>query len=130
MTGMTAVMAGGLRCPPAMTALRSRTVSPRRFAWLLWFGLLLPVAQVGAAWHALSHDRIEAGAGDKQAPAQTHCDLCLMAAAIGGGALVADLPVLVSPSIRHALPQAVVVDAWLALTARAYRSRAPPFASR
>lgn len=115
-----------------MAARPSRTVSPRRYAWLLWFGLLFPVAQVGAAWHALSHDRIETsrGADDKQAPAQTHCDLCLMAAAIGGGALVADLPVLTPPSIRHELPQAAVVDAWLALTARAYRSRAPPFASR
>ena len=115
-----------------MTARHPRIISPRRFAWLLWFGLLFPVAQVGAAWHALSHDRIESsrGPGDKQAPAQTHCDLCLMAAAIGGGALVADLPVLAPPAIRHALPQAAVVDVWLALTARAYRSRAPPFASR
>lgn len=113
-----------------MTALRSRTVSPRRFAWLLWFGLLFPIAQVGAAWHALSHDRVETSRGDKRAPAQTHCDLCLMAAAIGGGALVADLPVLAPPAIRHELPQAAVVDAWLALTARAYRSRAPPFAIR
>ena len=114
-----------------MIALCSRTVSPRRFAWLLWFGLLLPVAQVGAAWHALSHDRAEISrdAGDKQAPAQTHCDLCLMAAAIGGGALIADLPVLTPPAIRHERPQAANVDAWVALTSRAYRSRAPPFAT-
>lgn len=115
-----------------MTARHPRTVSPRRFAWLIWFGLLFPVAQVGAAWHALSHDRAETSrdASDKQAPAQTHCDLCLLAAAIGGGALVAELPVPAPPAVRHELPQAAVVDTWLALTARAYRSRAPPFAIR
>ena len=115
-----------------MPALRSRPVSQRRLAWLLWFGLLFPVAQVGAAWHALSHDRPEASraATDPQAPAQAHCDLCLMAVAIGGGALLADTPVVTPPSVAHALPQAAVVAVWLALTARAYRSRAPPLASR
>ncbi len=115
-----------------MHALRSRLVSQRRLAWLLWLALLVPIAQLGAAWHALSHDRLEANRAvdDKKTPTPTHCDLCLSAAAIGSGAPLADAPVWTAPAAVHALPQAAVVDVWLALTARAYRSRAPPFASR
>lgn len=115
-----------------MHALRSRSVSQRRLAWLLWFGLLFPVAQASAAWHALSHTPQEArrAADSQQAPHPTHCDLCLMAAAIGGGAPLAEPPALIAPAIDFELPQADVVDVWLALSARAYRSRAPPLASR
>ena len=104
----------------------------RRLAWLLWLALLVPVAQLGAAWHALSHDSLEANraVADKKIPTQTHCDLCLSAAAIGSGAPLAESPVWAVPAAGHALPRAAVVDVWLALTARAYRSRAPPFASR
>lgn len=115
-----------------MHALPSRPVVQRRLAWLLWFALLVPAAQLGAAWHALSHDRTETGRAvdDKRATTQTHCDLCLTSAAIAGGALLAELPAWAAPAAVHALPQAALVDVWLALTARAYRSRAPPFASR
>jgi hypothetical protein len=115
-----------------MHALRSRPVSQRRLAWLLWFGLLFPVAQASAAWHALSHTPQEArrAADDKQAPDQTHCDLCLMAAAVGGGAPLAELPAVIALAIDPEPPQAATVDVWLALPARAYRSRAPPLASR
>ncbi len=115
-----------------MHALRSRPVSQRRLAWLLWFGLLIPIAQLGAAWHSLSHDRPNAigAVDDKKAVTQTHCDLCLIAAAIGGGAPLTDTPQWVASAAAHALPQAAAVDVWVALTSRAYRSRAPPFASR
>ncbi len=114
-----------------MHALRSRPVSQRRFAWLLWFGLLFPLAQAGIVWHALSHDRPEAirAANDKKAPHPAHCDLCLIAAAIGGGAPIAEVEAWAPPAIQHELPQAGVVDVWLAFPARAYRSRAPPLAS-
>ena len=104
----------------------------RRLAWLLWFALLVPIAQLGAAWHSLSHDRPDAirAIDVKKAATQTHCDLCLSAAAIGSGAPLAETPVWAARAAVHALPQAAVVDVWLALTARAYRSRAPPFAPR
>jgi len=101
-------------------------------AWLLWLGLLLfPVAQASAAWHALSHVPLEASRSgpDKQAPHQAHCDLCLAAAAIGGAVPLAAPPTWTPPAFDHELPQAAVVDVWLALPARAYRSRAPPLAS-
>lgn len=115
-----------------MLALRSRSDSQRRLAWLLWFALLVPIAQLGAAWHAFSHDRADASRplDDKKTPTQTHCDLCLSAAAIGSGAPLGETPVWAAPAAVHVLPQVAVVDVWLALTARAYRSRAPPFAFR
>ncbi|MEO8523793.1 MAG: DUF2946 family protein [Caldimonas sp.] len=96
----------------------------------MWFGLLFPVAQASAAWHALSHTPQEARRDDgKQAPHQTHCDLCLMAAAIGGAAPLAEPPAVIAPTIDPEPLQAPAVDVWLALPPRAYRSRAPPFAS-
>jgi hypothetical protein len=115
-----------------MHPLRSRPVSQRRLAWLLWFGLLFPMAQASAAWHALSHvpQEVRRAADDKQAPHQTHCDLCLMAAAIGGGAPLAEPPSVIAPAIDRELPPADVVAVWIARPARAYRSRAPPLASR
>lgn len=114
-----------------MHTLPLRHAFPRRFAWLLWLGLVLPAAQVAAACHALSHtSEIISGQTDgKQAPHAGHCDLCLAAAAIAGGALLGATPVFVAPSLRHSIPQERVSDVWLALPVRAYRSRAPPVAS-
>lgn len=98
--------------------------------WLLWLALLLPVGQVAAAWHALSHTGLETSSepdGDKGLH-PTHCDLCLTAAEIGGGGLAGAPPSLPHVAARHELPQAAVHGVWLAPPARAYRSRAPPFA--
>jgi hypothetical protein len=118
---------------PAMRAPATRSfTAPRRLVWLLWLVLLLPIAQVTAVRHALSHTGLDA-AGDtsgKQAPHQTQCELCLTAAAVDGGGLPTALPALPLPLARHALPQAVWVGVWIASPLRAYRSRAPPFASR
>ena len=114
-----------------MVPTRFRTVSQRRFTWLLWLAMLLPVAQLAASWHVLSHVGSEAGgeAAGKQAAHPTHCDLCLTAAAIAGGALVASLPALLHPAVRHLAPSIAFVGVWLASPVRAYRSRAPPVAS-
>lgn len=115
-----------------MHARHSPPIQRRRFAWLVWLGLLLPVAQVAAAGHALSHTRPESpreGEG-KQAPNQAHCETCLVAAAIGGGAPLGKPQTLTSPALRHQVPHAVFADVWLALPVPAYRSRAPPDASR
>ena len=127
MTGI----AGRLRSAPfTMRAPRSRPVPQRRFTWLLWLALLLPMAQSVAAWHAVSHSGPDASddANGKQAPHPSHCDLCLTAAAISGGALPGAAPSLAHPAARHEVPQAAFASVWLALPARAYRSRAPPLA--
>ena len=104
---------------------------PRRFAWLLWLALLLPVAQAAAACHALSHvgGSTHSESDGKQAPHGGHCDLCLAAAAIAGGAPVAAPPAFVLPALHHAVPQERFASVLLALPTRAYLSRAPPLAS-
>jgi hypothetical protein len=108
-----------------------RLVMPRRFAWLLWLALLLPVAQAAAACHALSHvgGSTQGESGGKQAPHGGHCDLCLAAAAIAGGAAVTAPPAFVLPSLEHALPQERFAGVLRALPTPAYLSRAPPIAS-
>ncbi|MBC7484070.1 MAG: DUF2946 family protein [Rhizobacter sp.] len=117
-----------------MDALRPRPSIPRRFTWLLWLALLLPMAQVAANWHAFSHTGRETSSdtrgepNGKQAPHFSHCDLCLTAAAVTGGALAAAPTVLPIPALRHQAPQSVFASVWLALTALAYLSRAPPLA--
>jgi hypothetical protein len=115
-----------------MAASHPRPVPPRRFAWLLWLGLLLPVAQAAAACHALAHVRGVANdeSDDRQAPPAGHCDLCLAAAAISGSAPPAEPPAVLPAAIRHELPPAGLAVGWLALPVRAYLSRAPPGASR
>jgi hypothetical protein len=114
----------------AMHAPRSRTVSQRRFVWLLWLALLLPMAQVAAAWHAVSHANPDASdeASGKQALHPSHCDLCLTAAAVIGGALPGEPQSLTQPAARHEAPQATIGGLWLALFTPVYRSRAPPIA--
>lgn len=113
-----------------MLALRSRPPTQSRFTWLLWLALLLPMAQAAANWHAFSHTGRDAPGepNGKQAPHFSHCDLCLTAAAVAGGALPAAPTVLPIPALRHQAPQAAFASVWLALTALAYLSRAPPLA--
>ena len=63
------------------------SVSRRRFAWLLWLALLMPLAQAAAAWHVVAHEGARAGSDDgKHGPAHAQCELCLAAAALGSGA--------------------------------------------
>jgi len=113
-----------------MHALRSRLLAPRHFAWVLWLALLLPLAQGAAAWHALSHTRADAsGEQDGKALHSAHCDLCLTAAAVTGGALAGEPPVLAHSSARHAAPLPPPVGVASTAPVRAYLSRAPPFAS-
>ncbi len=114
-----------------MHSLRSRIVLQRHFAWLLWLMLLLPVAQVAASWHALTHVSVDAGAArdPQHAPHLAHCDLCLTAAAIDSGAPLAEPLSLKAEVARHELPQTAAIACWVASPARAYLSRAPPIAS-
>ena len=111
-----------------MTSSPSRRIAVGRFAWLLWLGLLLPMAQLAAATHALSHARAESSRDEPnpQAPHLVHCDLCLAAAAIGGAAPAASTATFVVPSLPASLPRDVVADPLSTATSLAYRSRAPP----
>lgn len=97
-------------------------------AWLLWLALLLPLAQTAASWHVLSHVNSEQTneTDGQKAVHQVHCELCLSAAALIGGAPLASLP---ATAVLRALAGTVSTDlhgvAWTS-AARAYQSRAPP----
>ena len=110
-----------------MPVTRSSRFAASRFAWLLWLGLLLPVAQLAAATHALSHVRA-AGSDEPhpQAPHLAHCDLCLTAAAIGGAAPATAVATFVAPSLPSSQPEGFVAAPRSVATVLAYRSRAPP----
>jgi hypothetical protein len=112
-----------------MRAPRSPLISRRCLAWLVWLGLLLPVAQVGAAVHALSHARPDDSLVAKL-PQGGHCDLCLLGAAVGGAAPPAQLAPLPPVATRHDIAPADFADVWSGVPAQPYRSRAPPDASR
>jgi hypothetical protein len=113
-----------------MTALRRRLLH-RHFAWLLWLALLLPLGQAAGAWHALSHARTDvAGDSDTKALHVAHCDLCMVAAAVTGGAPAGQPPALPAVAARHEAPQAGASTSVPAAPPTAYLSRAPPLASR
>ena len=99
----------------------------RKLAWLVWLALLLPMAQAAAKWHGYSHPRVSTSQYDtSQAPQLDHCDRCLAAAALSGGALPSVVQQPLNATQRHEKP------IWSALGVRAahifpgYRSRAPP----
>ena len=103
--------------------------SHRRLGWLLWLVLLLPMAQTAATWHVLSHlhsDQADKNDG-KQAIHQDHCDLCLSAAALIGGAPLVSAPQLPPARALHKTPLDALRGILLTAPTRAYDSRAPPF---
>ena len=112
-----------------MQAAQSKPFMQRHMAWLLWLALLLPLAQTAANWHILSHANSEPANAldDQQAVHQAHCELCLSAAALIGGAPLAPLPNLFHPRAMAAVLAADVRGVASMPAARAYESRAPPF---
>jgi hypothetical protein len=103
--------------------------TPHSLGWLLWLALLVPVAQVTATGHGLSHARVvSAGAADeKGAPHSNYCSVCLSAAAItAGGAAISEPARLFLTAIRHIAPVASFASVVLAVRAASYLSRAPP----
>jgi len=108
--------------------MRSPLFSRRHFMWLLWLVLLLPLAQTAATWHMLSHvksEQLDAGDGQK-AIHQVHCDLCLNAAALIGGAPLATTPTLPQTLGHFEAPHTALPDIFTTPAALAYDSRAPP----
>jgi predicted MFS family arabinose efflux permease len=104
-------------------------LAPGRLAWLLALALLLPLTQTVASAHLLSHVNAQpTGEADgKSALHAEHCDLCLTAGAVLGGALpthsLSPTPILLS----LAVPAAQAGSVWLAPPPQPYQSRAPPF---
>ncbi len=80
-------------------------------SWLLWLAFLLPIAQAMAGVHALSHL-----SGERRNDGITHlvhCDLCLTAANLAGGAPAAEprsLPASLAVEARFCAPVAAVVE--------------------
>ena len=111
-----------------MHALRSRLLLRHSLPWLVWLAMLLPMAQLAAAWHGVSHTLAGQAqpADDSKAPDAQHCDLCLTAAGVTGGVLPSHPLSAPGSSAGHAPPPSAAISVWLSLPALAYLSRAPP----
>lgn len=106
-----------------------RSSPARRLAIALWLALLLPLAQLAVAMHAVSHvEAAERSAPEpgKQEAGLAHCHVCVAGAALAHGAAPTawasglDVAAPVRPALAEApRPAAAVV-------VLAYRSRAPP----
>ena len=96
----------------------------RRFLWSLLLAVLLPLAQVAAAAHEVTH--VRAAVSDKSGQPAPHCDLCAVAAAVTGGGAASTAPVVVhAPAVEHRAswqPQTPQAPAHVAH----FLSRAPP----
>lgn len=97
--------------------------------WLFWLALLLPMAQSGALWHGFSHAVVDAGSQNRDPSGlhAAHCDLCLSAAAVIGGALPGAPQAWTPLAAQHQLRWVAVDSVWLVVTTTGYLSRAPPF---
>src|SRR5437764_10334716 len=84
--------------------VRFTAMNRRRLLWSVLLALLLPLAQLAAAAHDLSHARPAIEAGSKSTPANAHCDLCVVAAAIAGGGAPSSTPTLLLADIRTDSP--------------------------
>jgi hypothetical protein len=111
-----------------MRAIRPQLSLYRSLSWLVGLAMLLALAQSTAIWHAYSHGLQDTNGQqeDGQALHPDHCSLCLTAAGISGGALLAALPILPDLAARFALPRFAADSVWLAPATQVYLSRAPP----
>lgn len=111
-----------------MLTLQSKLLTRRHLMWLLWLVLLLPVAQVAASWHVLSHVNSQPlpENDNRQAIHHAQCDLCLSAAALVSGAPpVSEAAAPTSPALHQAVLTVAPTVLWR-LATPAYHSRAPP----
>lgn len=107
------------------------TFSQRHFVWLLWLVLLLPMGQTAATWHVLSHVHSSQAAEEdgQQGIHQDHCDLCLSAATLIGGAPLAYVSDAPQASGRIEVPLVALHGLFSTAPPQAYNSRAPPFST-
>ena len=99
--------------------------------WVLCIGLLFPVAQAAADVHGVSHvGRLSGPDGPIGSGAQAHCAMCLLAAAIGGAAPLAEPVAAPVSRLAHATPAEAIERVRRAAAMPCYESRAPPRPSR
>lgn len=111
-----------------MRVLQPRALFKRRFMWLLWLALLIPIGQTLATSHALSHTQWEAsGEGGKQGLHTTLCGLCLTTSSLSHAAPPETRFSLLPAAELGEAPRAYFHRVKFAPPARAYQSRAPPF---
>ena len=94
---------------------------------LLWLALVLALAQTVAVSHAYTHSPTEAGtlSGSKHPGGLAHCDACIAAVALAGGA-PPPAPLLFAAA-AHPQPHGAAPAAQsLAPQLRPYAIRAPP----
>ena len=103
-----------------------RLLASGRCAWVLAWALCLPLAQWAGAVHALQHLQPVAEERDKPAQAPIACDICMVAAAIGGGAPLPDVQAHAPVLLPHAAPLPAPAAQPRAAPPRFYASRAPP----
>ena len=96
----------------------------RRFLWSLLLALILPLAQVAAAAHEVSH--IRAPFSEKSGVPTPHCDVCAVAAAVTGGGAASDAPVLLHAPALQAQPVWHAPAPHTAERFAFFLSRAPP----
>jgi hypothetical protein len=90
----------------------------RRLLWSLLLALILPLAQVAAAAHEVSHV--------KAAPVSIQCDHCALAAAVSGGAAPSAPPAVFASDAPQTSPPALAVSVRAGEPFTAFSSRAPP----
>lgn len=93
-------------------------------SWLLWLALILPIAQAMAGVHALSH--VTGERPDDGIAHLVHCDLCLTAADLAGGAPSAEPAGLAEVAAVEALAVAPLTCAVERDAAWRPPARAPP----
>jgi hypothetical protein len=119
--------------PLVMRLLRSPLLPRVTLAWLAALALLLPVAQLAAAWHSYAHVAPQTSPDDahRSLPDLAHCDLCLTVAGLGNsGPPLVTTALRLAPPSNDAAPAAIVPGVASAPALLAYLSRAPPITQR
>ncbi|MBG9389220.1 hypothetical protein [Caenimonas aquaedulcis] len=113
-----------------MTATNALSRNPRRYAWVLWLALLVPMAQLAAAVHVQSHWSKDAASSleHKATPADA-CGQCVAVASIAAGGVVTAAAIATLAPAHFALLSWAVAPVLSADPFAGYRSRAPPAAA-
>lgn len=110
-----------------MTPPRTRAARVRSWTWLLVFAVWWSLAQLAVSAHVLQHVNAQAQQRDNPAQLPGPCDVCVVAAAIGGAAPPAVTAVPLLATVGHTEPEGPRGVHHGAREWPAYRSRAPPF---
>ena|SRR5437899_2212366 len=98
----------------------------RRLLWTFLLALLLPLAQLAAAAHEISHVQPQLQADSKSALHGEHCGICALAAHIGGGAAATSPLEFVQDELHHGAPIWFVSSRPSMGAFFGYLSRGPP----